>query len=68
MVTPSSRILDRMQITFEDNRAVANAGLVLPATLAAHLGAGELLDETVDLGDDPGAPNPARKSLTVVLA
>lgn len=68
MVTPSSRILDRMQVTFEDHRAVANAGLLLPATLAAHLGAGALLDETVDLGDDPGAPNPARKALTVVLA
>ena len=29
---------DRIQITFDDHRLVANAGLTLPATLARHLG------------------------------
>ena len=29
---------DRIQITFDDRRLVANAGLILPATLALHLG------------------------------
>ena len=29
---------DRIQITFDDRRLVANAGLLLPATLARHLG------------------------------
>ena len=27
---------DRIQITFDDRRLVANAGLILPATLALH--------------------------------
>ena len=29
---------DRIQITFDDRRLVANAGLLLPATLALRLG------------------------------
>ena len=30
---------DRIQIAFDDDRLVANAGLLLPATLAGRLGA-----------------------------
>ena len=30
---------DRIQITFDDRRLVANAGLLLPVTLAQRLGA-----------------------------
>ena len=30
--------LDRIQIAFDDPRLVANAGLLLPVTLAQHLG------------------------------
>ena len=30
--------LDRIQITFDDHRLVANAGLLLPVTLAQHPG------------------------------
>ena len=33
---------DRIQITFDDHRLVANAGLILPATLALHLGLPQL--------------------------
>ena len=29
---------DHIQISFDDHRLVANAGLILPATLARHLG------------------------------
>ena len=32
---------DRIQIAFDDHRLVANAGLLLPVTLAHHLGLGE---------------------------
>ena len=46
---------DRIQITFDDHRLVANAGLLLPATLAQHLGLGELVDYHLDLGSAPGA-------------
>ncbi len=34
---------DRIQITFDDRRLVANAGLLLPATLALRLGLPELV-------------------------
>ena len=30
--------LDRIQVAFDDHRLVDNAGLLLPATLALHLG------------------------------
>ena len=35
---------DRIQITFDDRRLVANAGLILPATGALHLGLPQLVD------------------------
>ena len=35
---------DRIRIAFDDHRLVANAGLLLPATLARHLGLRELVD------------------------
>ena len=38
---------DRIQVAFDDHRLVANAGLILPATLAHHLGVGELADHHV---------------------
>ena len=41
---------DRIQVTFDDHRLVANSGLLLPVTLAHHLGLGELVDHHVDLG------------------
>ena len=44
---------DRIRIVFDDHRLVANAGLLLPATLARHLGLRELVDR--HLG---GAPRP----------
>ena len=34
---------DRIQIAFDDHRLVANAGLLLPATLARRLGLRELV-------------------------
>ena len=35
---------DRIRIVFDDHRLVAHAGLLLPATLARHLGLRELVD------------------------
>ncbi len=34
----SSHTLDRLETRFDDDRLVADAGLLLPATLAHHLG------------------------------
>ena len=48
---------DRIRILFDDHRLVANAGLLLPATLARHLGLRELVDHHLDLGGAPGRAN-----------
>ena len=45
-----SEQLDRIDTAFDDHRLVANAGLILPITLAHHLGLGErLLGELHDV-------------------
>jgi hypothetical protein len=66
---PSSHVvLDRVEIAFDDQRAVAGAGLLLPATLAERLGIEQVTDQLVDLGQRPGAARPGRKLLTLVHA
>ena len=59
---------DRIQITFDDRRLVANAGLLLPATLARHLGLPELVQQRLDLGDAPGRANAGDKIMTLVAS
>jgi hypothetical protein len=61
-------VLDRVDVAFDDERAVAQAGLLLPATLAEGLEIEQLTDALVDLGDRPGAARPGRKLLTLVHA
>ena len=56
---------DRIQIAFNDHRLVANARLLLPVTLAQHLGLRELVDKHVDLGAAPGQANTGDKMLTL---
>jgi hypothetical protein len=64
----SSHSLDRIDTAFDDDRLVADAGLLLPATLAHHLGLRELVDEHLDLGERPGRANVGDKLLTLVLS
>ena len=59
---------DRIHVAFDDHRLVANAGLLLPVTLARHLGLGELVDRHVDLGGAPGRANVGDKMLTLVAS
>ena len=59
---------DRIQIAFDDHRLVPNAGLLLPVTLAHHLGLRELVDNHVDLADAPGRANAGDKVLTLVAS
>ncbi len=59
---------DSIRVAFDDHRLVANAGLLLPASLALRLGLGELADQHVDLGDAPGRANPGDKLLTLVAS
>ncbi len=57
----SSHVLDRIDVTFDDDHAVADAGLILPATLLDHLGLEAAADEAVSVGYRAG-----RKVATVV--
>ena len=59
---------DRIQIAFDDHRLVNNAGLILPATLALHLGLPQLVDRHLDLGDAPGRAHPGDKVMTLVAS
>ena len=58
---------DRIQIAFDD-RLVANAGLLLPATLARHLGLPERVRQRLDLGDALGRANTGDKMMTLVAS
>ena len=64
----SSHSLDRLDTAFDDERLVADAGLVLPATLAQHLGLKELVEEYLDLGSATGQANVGDKLLTLVMS
>ena len=65
---PSSHSPAGLVAVFDDDHAVANAGLLLPATLTQPLGIEAVVDQLVDLGDRPGAHRPGRKVLTLVHA
>ena len=60
--------LDTIAVCFDDQRAVADAGIVLAATLAKRLGIEALVEQTVDLGDRPGSANAGAKVMTLVSA
>ena len=64
----SSHSLDRLDTAFDDDRLVADAGLLLPATLAQHVGLKALVDEHLDLGGKPGRANAGDKFLTLVMS
>jgi Transposase DDE domain group 1 len=58
------RNIDRLGVTFDHEGLVANAGLIVPATLMARLGIETLIDGLVRTGSS----RPGRKILTVVAA
>jgi hypothetical protein len=60
--------LDAVAVVFDDRRAVADAGVVLPATLAARLGIEALVDQCVDLGERPAAAHAGAKVMTLISA
>lgn len=68
MKPSSHNRLDSVSVTFDAQGVVADAGLLLPATLAGHLGLGALVARHVDLGDTPGAPNPGYKAQTLIAS
>ena len=68
MSDASAHSLSRLSVAFCDPHAVADAGLLLPATLAEKLGLGELFDQAVDLGEAPGRGSIGVKALTLVYS
>ncbi len=64
----SSHTLDRISVSFDDDHAIANAGLIEVATLAEHLGLRDLFDGYVDLGTAPGHANVGLKAMTLVYS
>ena len=65
-VSRVSQTLDRVDVTFDDDNLVANAGLLLPATLTERLGLESLINTTVDLSGRTGGALPGRKVLTLM--
>ncbi len=61
-----SQTLDRVHVTFDDDNLVANAGLLLPATLTERLGLESLINATVRLDGRVGGASPGRKVLTLM--
>ena len=59
---------DRIRIAFDDHRLVANAGLILPSTLALRLGLPQLVDRRLDLGHAKGRANTGDKMMTLVAS
>lgn len=57
----ASQRLDRLAITADEDTLIADAGLLLPATLGQRLGLAELLDRRLS-----GGPHPGEKCLTVI--
>ncbi len=63
-MSTSSRTIDRLETTFDHDGLVANAGLIVTATLMARLGLEALINAHVKTG----SANPGRKLLTLVAA
>lgn len=63
-MSSSSRRIDRLEATFDHEGLVANAGLIVPATLMARLGLEALINAWVKTG----SARPGRKVLTLVAA
>ncbi len=62
-------VLDRLEVSFDDDRLVSDAGIVLVATLAGRLGIEQLAEQIVRLRPDlPGARNAGRKVMSLLYA
>jgi len=67
-VSPSSRGIDRVAVTFDEPTLVADAGLIVVATLMVRLGVEALVNQMVRLTGRVGGALPGRKVLTLVAA
>jgi len=67
-VSQVSRSVDRVEVVFDEPNLVANAGLILVATLVARLDLEALINATVRLVGRVGGSSPGAKVLTLVNA
>lgn len=63
---PVSHVPDRLSVSFDDEGLVANAGLLLVATLSARLGIDAVVEATLGMAGLIGGARPGRKVLTLV--
>lgn len=63
-----SHAIDRIQVTFDDENLVANAGLLLVGTLAVRLELEALVNSMVRLSGRVGGSRPGRKVMSLVHA
>lgn len=70
MVNGSGAVVrpDSVAVEFDDERLIANAGVLLTSTLIERLGLERLVDQTVALGGRPGAARPGRKVCSLLQA
>ena len=67
-MSPVSRGIDRLSVTFDEPGLVANAGLLLTSTLVLRLGLEDLIDATVKMRGVTGGARPGRKVVTLVAS
>lgn len=67
-MNPVSRRIDGVEVTFDDETLVADAGVILPATLMVRLGLEALVNAKVRLVGRVGGAHPGRKVLTLVAS
>lgn len=60
--------LDAVQVAFDDERVVSDAGIMLAATLAERLQIEDLVDDCVRLGVRGAASNAGRKVMALIYA
>lgn len=63
-----SRAIDRIEVIFDDETSVADAGSIVPATLMVRLGLEAVVNQTVRLVGCVGGALPGPKILTLVAA
>jgi hypothetical protein len=67
-VKPVSHLIDRVEAIFDDETLVADAGLIVPATLMLRLVLEGLVGQTLRLVGRVGGARPGRKVLTLVAS
>lgn len=60
--------VDRLEVRFDEESLVADAGLLVAGTLIERLGLERLLDDTVRMGGRVGESRPGRKILSLVVS